>query len=76
MRFLLFTCLFAIVQYQVLVVSERRASAWHIHISPVGSVMSVLVGRTEEFVAIIAMSGIILTVRVCLQLCTVFIIDL
>ena len=33
-------------------------SVLKIHISHVGSVMPVLVGRTERFIAILAMSGI------------------
>ena len=42
-----------------------------LHISHVGYVMPMLGGRTGGFVAILAISGITLTVRACPQLCIV-----
>ena len=42
-----------------------------LHISHVGYVMPMLDGRTGGFVAILSISGIILTVRACPQLCIV-----
>ena len=42
-----------------------------LHISHAGYVMPMLDGRTGGFVAILAISGITLTVRACPQLCIV-----
>ena len=71
------TCIFVFYKYATHGTSTQTLvqNPILIHISPAGFVMSVLVGRTVGFVAILAMSGITKTVRVCQQLRTVSIID-
>ena len=69
-RIPLFTCIRSNTKF-VTEMMNRTFRFKTLHISHVGYVMPMLDGMTVGFVAILAISGITLTVRACPQLCIV-----